>query len=145
VSIAGRIRISGQELIKIHLARSRFTSSSSASLWPILWSCLIVAVSVVPFKFRHDNGLQSQFHRASHVIAFLATMMAFCGCARTIKSMLVYAGWAVCLAVSSEWIETAVYHNRFESADVLLDLGGIAIGLMLVAAARSLRRYCKLR
>lgn len=136
----------GQKLIKSrNLARRQFTFTSSASLCPILWSCLIVAVSLVPFKFRHDNGLQGQFHRASHVLAFLATMIVFGRCARTIKSTLVYAVWAVCLALSSEWIETAVYHNRFESADVLLDLGGIAIGLMLVAAARSVRRSFELR
>jgi hypothetical protein len=112
----------------------------STRFFPLLWSCLIIVGSIVPFRFKRHGALQGQFHRTIHVIAFLATVVVFSVSAKTGKSRLVYSGLAICLAVSSEWLERMVYHNQFEWADVVLDLGGVAIGLSVVAAVRSLSR-----
>lgn len=118
---------------------SRVAPPSGRCLWPILWSCLIIIGSVVPFKFRHD-GLQNEFHRASHIIAFLTTVVIFFGCARTAKSRFAYFGLAIFLALATELLEMMVYHSVFEWEDVMFDLAGVVIGLLLVAAGRNLRR-----
>jgi hypothetical protein len=112
-------------------------------LLPVLWSCFILVASIVPLKFKHDNALQSRFHQASHVVAFLTTVVVFFAIAKTGKSRLTYLGWTVLLAMGTEWLETLVYHNQFEWADLVLDLAGAAIGLVLIAGSKNLSRIVR--
>ena len=111
---------------------------------PILWSCLVLVASIIPLKFRHDYALHSRLHQASHVAAFVATIVVFFVCAKTRKSRLTYFGWTILLAVATEWLETLVYHNPFEWADLVLDLAGAVIGLLLMVGSRNLSRTAHL-
>jgi hypothetical protein len=110
---------------RIELARDRRSLA-------VLWSCFVVIASIVPIKFRH-TGSPGRFHEAAHIIAFLTTVLVFSRCANSRTARLIYSGWTLFLAFATEWLETAVYHNRFEWRDVGLDLAGVALGCLLVA------------
>lgn len=105
----------------------------AALLIPILWSCVIGFFSILPARLINGHDFRGSVHSASHLLAFCVTMAVFSACAKTLKRTIVYALWALSLAVISEWLETVVFHSRFEWADVMLDCAGVALGLVLIA------------
>jgi multidrug transporter EmrE-like cation transporter len=102
---------------------------------PILWSCLIGLASVLPIKFTHRGDFRGHLHDAVHILAFCVTIAIFSVCAKTMKVKAAYLIWTLFLAVLSEWSETVVFHSHFEWADVILDLAGVVLGLLLIAVA----------
>lgn len=112
----------------------------SAAFIPILWSCLIGLLSVLPGRFVIRGGFRDSLHAAGHVLVFCITAAVFSACAQSEKLRAVYAAWAVLLALISEWLETVVFHNHFEWTDILLDFVGIAFGLILAEASTGKQR-----
>ena len=102
---------------------------------PILWSCLIGLASIVPIKFMHGGDFGGDLHDAVHILGFCVTIAIFSVCAKTMKLKAAYLIWTLLLAVLSEWSETVVFHSHFEWADVVLDLTGVVLGLLLMALA----------
>lgn len=105
----------------------------AALLIPILWSCAIGFFSILPARLVNGHELRGSVHAFTHVLAFCITMAVFSICAKTLKRTIVYALWALSLSVISEWLETVVFHSRFEWADVSLDFAGVALGMVFVA------------
>ena len=127
--------------LPISRERPRGVSRPDPRLLPAaVWSCFVIAASVFPIKFGHDSALRARLHGASHIIVFLATVLIFSVCTRASKLRLAHLGWIVVVAAATEWLETVVYRNHFEWADLALDLGGIAIGLLLLAGGKILLR-----
>lgn len=104
----------------------------AAAFVAILWSCLIGLLSVLPERFVIRGGFRGSLHAVGHVLVFCVTAAVFSACAQTGKLKAFYGAWALLLALMSEWLETVVFHNHFEWADILLDFVGIAFGLVLV-------------
>jgi hypothetical protein len=107
---------------------------------PIVWSCVMALASILPARLSNHNEFLGGLHGTIHVAAFCATVLTFSAFARTGRSKAVYLIWALFLAGFTEWLETIIFHNRFEWADVALDLAGVVLGLVIVGAGASLRR-----
>lgn len=100
---------------------------------PLLWSCFIGLLSILPARLINRGEFGGNVHTATHVLAFCITMAVFSACAKTLKGNIAYTLWALSLSVVSEWLETVVFHSRFEWGDVMLDFFGVALGLLFVA------------
>lgn len=96
------------------------------------WVVLITALSLAPFGVKLQLNTMGPLHDAGHLGVFLLTAVLLCWTAKGTTGQLArYLG--VCLiAVSIEALEAAIYHNRFEWRDVMIDVLGAAIGLVVI-------------
>jgi hypothetical protein len=95
-----------------------------------LWLTLILGVSLAPQAAKNSLHTNGSLHDALHfgaffVAAFLMTVRASGWRYRVLRGMI-----ALTFAVTTEYLENAIYLNRFEWRDVRTDALGIAAGLL---------------
>lgn len=98
------------------------------------WLALITALSLAPFAVKSQLGTKGHFHDLGHFSIFLLTGLLLCWTGNTLLWRLARYLQVCFIAVLLETLETAIYHNRLEWRDVLLDAFGAAVGLALLSA-----------
>ena len=104
-----------------------------------LWLVLITVLSTMPLRFKLRVGTTGYLHKPGHLLAFLVTTVIFCWAAASLNALLLRSSAICCFAVILEILEWLLYHNRMEWEDVLIDVLGVALGFLIVAAVQRSR------
>lgn len=100
-----------------------------------IWLATITALSLAPFEVKVQLGTMGRFHDLGHFSIFLLTAILLSWTGQGPKSKLVRCVGVCWIAAFLEALETAVYHNRFEWHDVIIDAFGAAIGFAVISMA----------
>ncbi len=98
-----------------------------------VWLALITALSLAPFAVKSQLGTMGHFHDLGHFSTFLVTGILLCWTGNTLSSRLARYVQVCCIAVLLEALETAIYRNRFEWRDVMVDAIGAAAGCAIAS------------
>ena len=104
----------------------------------LLWLAFVTVISMMPLRLKSRVGTTGLFHTPGHFLIFFVTSMLLC---RTENRRLLR--WtAVCaFALGLEILEWRIYRNEFEWRDVLVDIMGAAMGLLVISVFPSRARY----
>lgn len=98
-----------------------------------VWLALITALSLAPFAVKSQLGTMGHFHDLGHFSIFLMTALLLCWTGDTVRWRLAGYVQVCCIAVLLEALETAIYRNRFEWRDVMVDALGAAAGCAIAS------------
>ena len=98
-----------------------------------VWLALITALSIAPFAVKSQLGTKGHFHDLGHFSIFLITGVLLCRTGNSLLWKLARYVQVCCIAAFLEALETAIYHNRFEWRDVIVDALGAAAGLAVTS------------
>jgi len=95
-----------------------------------IWTALVAALSLLPFRMKHALGTHGPWHDAGHLGAFAITAWLFLAWHGPPRTALWRLWPVIAFALVLEWLEAAPFGNPFEWGDVRVDsLGTLAAWL----------------
>jgi len=98
-----------------------------------VWLALLTALSLAPLRIKWQLGTTGALHDAGHLSIFAATAFLVCWTAKGVSGRLIRFAGVGAIALVLEGMESALYHNRLEWHDILMDLCGAAAGLAILS------------
>jgi hypothetical protein len=95
------------------------------------WIALMAGLSIAPDRIKRRLHTTGHFHYLGHVVIFAITAAVVTCTAKTLRSRVLRAGCIVAFGITLESAEVIAYHGWFEKRDLLADVAGVFLGLLL--------------
>jgi uncharacterized membrane protein len=110
----------------------------------IVLACVsMVMLAVLSFMPNHDKLLlhtTGHYHRFGHLVGFLATTVLLVSSVKSLRARFALAGLVASFGYLLEFLEHVFYTNAIERSDVMIDMLGVILGLILVLAREEYNR-----
>ncbi len=103
-----------------------------------LWLVIILGASLAPEGLKSSLHTTGVLHNAFHFIAFFVASFLMSLASTNWNYRLMRGLIALTFAITTEYLESAIYMNTMEWHDVRTDAIGVATGLLAAYFARSL-------
>lgn len=102
----------------------------------MLWIAAVAALSLLPLDLKYALGTKGALHDAGHLAAFAVTALLYLNWRRPPLGRI-WIGWPIAaFAVALEAAQTTFFGNQFEWRDIVTDLLGIALAVVVYGLGR---------
>ncbi len=100
-----------------------------------LWFAFVGALSLLPLSLKRDLHTTGSLHPWGHLLAFAIATILFYQPKAGLPAKSVRILAVILFSVSLEFLQHAIYGNRFELPDVGMDAVGILLGVAIASIA----------